>query len=148
MSESNTDVVQLGIEAQRMCAAFTANTRESHSSERRAQVTQKPAIDPSDPRFHLPRHPMRPLQVAGPDRGCQTVLRVIGHCNGVFLRVERSDMTHGPENFFFNATGRLSQTSHDRRLYVKSVVAGIAEHRNSAAGHDVGSQLSRPAEVR
>src|SRR6516162_3169754 len=148
MSESNTDVVQLGIEVQGMHATFAANTRKSHPSERRAQVTQEPAIHPGDAGFHLPRHVMRALQIAGPDRGCKTVLGVIGHGNGFFLRVEGSDMTHRPENFLLHAGRRLRQARPDRRLHVKAVVAGIAKRRNSAASDDLGSQLARLAEVR
>src|SRR6516165_5042689 len=104
-----------------MHAAFTADTGKPHSSERRAQVTQEPAIHPSDARLHQACHPVSAFQVSGPDRGSKAVFRVICHDNGFFLRVEWRDMTHRSKNLFLHTTGGLRQACQDRWLNVKAV---------------------------
>src|SRR5271165_670384 len=148
VSESNTNVVQLRIEIQRMHSAFAADAGEPHSAEWRSQVAQEPAIDPGDAHIHLPCHSMSPLQIGRPDRCRQTILGVIRHRNRFLFRIERSNVAHRTEDLVLDAGGGLRQSRQNRRSDIKPVVARIAKNRNAAPGDNGGAKLSGQPEVR
>src|SRR5580658_7263136 len=98
-SQPDANVVQFRIKIQRMHPAFPPYAGKPRSTKGRSQVSQEPAIHPRNAHLHLLRHTMPPLQVAGPDRGSQTILRIVGHGDGLLLRIKRRDVAHWTEDF-------------------------------------------------
>src|SRR6266705_3860568 len=72
-SQFDADVGRLGIEIQRVQAAFAADARELGAAKWRAQVAQEPAVDPGDADFHRLPDAMAAREVGGPDRGGEAV---------------------------------------------------------------------------
>src|SRR5271154_1461905 len=116
-----------------MHTAFTPYSRQAYSSEWRAQIAQKPAIDPSDSGPQLFGHAMAALDVICPNRSCQSIFCIIGECNRSALQVEWRDMANWPKNFFFSAASRFRKARKDCRLDVKPLVAAISKVRDAAA---------------
>src|SRR6185436_18579632 len=65
-SKLDADVAKLGVELERMHAAFAADARGLGAAEGGAQVTQEPAVDPADADLDLPCDAMRAPEVLGP----------------------------------------------------------------------------------
>src|SRR5579862_9949141 len=105
-----------------MHAAFASNPGESHTAERSAQVSQKPAIYPRNTRIHLLRHSVSAFQIRRPDGSGQAIFAVIRHTHRLFFRIERSDVAYGSEDFFFHAARRLLQSSINRWLNVEPLI--------------------------
>src|ERR1022692_3847490 len=116
-----------------MHSAFAANAGESRSAKRRSQITQEPAIHPRDTHVHSLRNAMASLQVAGPDRCGESILRIIGHRHGFLFQIKRRDVANGPEDFLFHAPRRFRKSSIEGWLHVETVVAIVAKLRNSSA---------------
>src|ERR1017187_3931919 len=119
-----------------MHSALAANARKSRSPKRRSQIPQEPAIHPRDAHIHLLCHTVAALQVAGPDRRCESVLRVIGHGNGFLFRIEQRDVANWPEDFFLHAPRRFRKSSIDGWLHVEAVVAIVAKLGNPSASYN------------
>ena len=67
-----------GEESQRFEAAFAADAGVFHAAERRAQVAQKPAVDPDDAGFEFGGDAVRTREVLGPQRRRQAVADAVG----------------------------------------------------------------------
>src|SRR5208283_6189477 len=119
-----------------MHPAFAANAGKSCAAEGRSQIAQEPAVHPRDAHIHLLRNPMAAFQVAGPDRGCESVLRFVGHGHGFLFRIERRNVAYWAKNFFLHAPRRLWKSSIDGGLHVKAVVAIVAKLGNAAASYN------------
>src|SRR5580704_263069 len=124
-----------------MHAAFAANAREPRSAKRRSQITQEPAIHPSNAHPHLLRDAMAALQITGPDRRRESVLRVICHGDGFLFRIKRSDVAYWPKDFFLHAPRRFRKASIDGWLHVEPAVAIVTKCRNSSASYNRRSFL-------
>src|SRR5712692_2308293 len=147
-SQLDADVGRLGIEIERVQAAFAADARELGSAEGRAQVAEEPAVDPGDADFHRLPDPVAAREVGGPDRGGEAVDGVVRHGDGFFLLVERSDVGARPENFLLHRARGLGQPGPERRLYPGAVVARIAELGHAPACYDFCALLLRELVVR
>src|SRR5690242_691350 len=146
-SEPNTDVIEFRIKIQRMHAALATDARQSDSSKGSSQVPQEPAIYPSDADIHLLRDPVSPLQIAGPDRCGQAVLRVVRHVHSLFFRIERRNMTHRAEDFFFDAPRRFRKTSKDCGLNEEAIVERVSERWHGPARHDLCPFFARESVI-
>src|SRR3546814_1231612 len=78
-SELDADITQLSIKLERMNPALAAASRLPGTTERRAQVAQKPGIDPADSNFQRASHTVRHPDVARPDGRRHSVLRSEAH---------------------------------------------------------------------
>src|ERR1700722_3037228 len=117
-----------------MYPAFAADAGKSHTSERSAEIAQKPAIDPGDSGAEFFGDAVAALEIRGPDRSCQPVLRAVRFGDGLFFGIERRDVANGAEDFLLHAARRFRQPGENRGLHVKAGVASIAEFWDSAAG--------------
>src|SRR5438046_2089630 len=57
-SKFDADVALLGVELHRMHAALAPDAGRFHAAERRAQIAQKPRVDPGDADVESRRHAM------------------------------------------------------------------------------------------
>src|SRR5271165_7312061 len=119
-----------------MHSPFPANAGKTRPTKRRSQIAQKPAVDPRNAHIHLLRHAMTTLQISGPDRRRQPVLRVVGHCYRFFFGIKRRDVAHWTKNFFLHATCRFRQPSIDGGLHIEALVATVAERWNTSSSYD------------
>src|ERR1039458_66575 len=119
-----------------MHPTFAANAGKPRATERRSQITQEPAIYPCDANVHLLRYAMTALQVGGPYRSRESVLRVVGHSDGFFFRIKRRNVAHRPKDFFLHAARRFRKSSIDGWLHVEAVVAIVAKLRNSPTSYN------------
>src|ERR1700678_1110263 len=138
----NADIVQFGIKVQRVHAAFTPDARKAHAAKGRAQVAQKPTIDPGNSGSELLGDSMAALEVTCPDGRRQSIICVVRECNGLVFGIERSDVANRTENFFLHATSRFGEARENCRLDIKTIGAGIPESRNSSTCNNCGSFLS------
>src|SRR5215472_10171259 len=142
-SEPNTDVIEFRIKIQRMHASLAADPRPSDSSKRSSQVSQEPAVHPSDAHIHLLRHTMPALQVTGPDRCGQAVLGIIRHVHNLFFRIERRDVANRPEDLFFYAPRRFRKPSKNCGLNKETVVESVTKCWQTRADHDLSTFFAR-----
>src|SRR5580704_2807252 len=130
-----------------MYSAFATDAGKPRSTERGSQITQEPAIYPRDANLHLLRNTMTSVQVAGPDRRRESILRVIGHCHSLLFRIKRRDVAHRPKDFLFDAPRRFWESSIDGWLHVKTIVAIVAKLRNSPTSYNRRSLFLRQSVI-
>src|SRR5580698_10978782 len=116
-----------------MHPTLAPNAGKPCSAKRCSQVSQEPAIHPRDAHLHLLRHTMPPFQVVGPDRGRETILGIVGHGDGLLLRIKRRDVARRTKDFLLHAARRFRQPSIDGWLHVEALIAIVAKLRNSSA---------------
>ena len=61
LSPFDADILQRGVEIQRVNSSFTADARLFRAAEESSQVAEKPTIYPDQSGLYLPRDPMAPL---------------------------------------------------------------------------------------
>src|ERR1700752_3494917 len=115
-SQLDADIAQLGVELERMHAAFPTDARGLGAAERGAQVTQEPAVDPADAHLDLAGDAMRAAEVLRPHRGGETVVGGIGQRDGFLLGVEGRDVTAGAEDLLAHHGRVFRQAGPDRGL--------------------------------
>eukprot|EP01136_Pigoraptor_vietnamica_P037660 Opistho-1_new@105931 len=140
-SQLDADVAQLGIELERMHAAFAADARRLGAAEGGAQVAQEPAVDPADADLHLLGHAVGAAQVLGPHGGRQAVVGGVGQRDGFFLGVEGRDVAAGAEDFLADHRGRLGQAGPDGGLHPVALGQCAGHRGHAAAGDDGGAFL-------
>src|SRR5271166_5558804 len=118
-----------------MHAAFAADAGKSGAAKGSSQVAQKPAIHPCDADIHLLCDAMAALKITGPDRGCEAVLRIIGHSNRFLFGIKGRDVANRPKDFFFHTACRFGESSIDGWLHVEAVVAVVVELWSCATCH-------------
>src|SRR5205823_12448365 len=96
--ELHAHVAQLGVELERMHAAFTADTGVLRSAKGRAKVAQEPAVDPADSHVDLGGDAVGPRKVGCPHGRGESVLRVVGHAHRFGLGVEGLHVTTRAED--------------------------------------------------
>src|SRR5438094_4424604 len=99
-----------------MNTALASDAGKPRTTKGRPQIAQEPTIYPRDTHIHLLRDAMATLQVRRPDRGGQTVFRIVRNAYCLLFRIKGSDMTDWPENFFLHTARRFRQSSIDRRF--------------------------------
>ena len=82
-----------------MHAALAADAGMLGAAERRAEVAQKPGVDPDDARFDFRGDAVRPREIARPDGGGEAVVGGVGPLDHLRLGVEGEDVTAGAEDF-------------------------------------------------
>src|SRR3954462_11021152 len=136
----DADVFRLGEEAQRLLAAFAADTALLHPAKRRAQVAQHPAVDPDDPGLQPRSNPVRAIDVARPEAGGQAVVRAVGHLDRVIFIIERRDCDDRAEDLFEVGAARVRQTGDDGRLEEEPVATPrVWRRRELAAASDLAA---------
>eukprot|EP01136_Pigoraptor_vietnamica_P037655 Opistho-1_new@105924 len=146
-SQLHAHVAQLGVELERVHAAFAADARGLRSAEGGAQVAQEPAVDPADADLDLPGHAVRGAEVLGPHRGGESVVGGIGQRDRLLFGVERRDVAARAEDLLADHRGRFRQAGPDRRLHPMAFGQHAAHLRHAAAGDDSGVLLHRLAVV-
>ena len=83
-------------------ASFPGRARRLHSSEWRAQLAYKPAIDPNQSSIELLSYPSHARAVLGEEYAGQSVAAIIGQSNGFFLGIKRHESDNRSEDFVFH----------------------------------------------
>src|SRR5690606_31841074 len=78
MRQRDADVARFGEEAHRLVAALATQAGLAGAAERRAQVAHQPGVDPDHAHLQLRAEAVRAVEVAGPDRGRQSVVAGVG----------------------------------------------------------------------
>src|SRR6266513_4964208 len=145
--ELHADVHGLGEEAERVRPALTADARELHPAEGRAQVAQIPVIDPGDAHFQLPGYAMGALQIRGPHGSGQPIAGVVRQLHRLLFGIERRHVADGTEDLLLDAARSFREAAHDGRLDEGAAIALITKGRHAAATDDFAVLLARQAVV-
>src|SRR5215468_1019468 len=146
-SQLYADIHGFREEGERVHPSFAADSRELHAAEGRAQIPQEPVIHPGDADLHLPRHPMRALEVGGPHRRRKPVTRVVGELHRLLLGVERRHVADRAEDLLLYAARILAKSADDGGLDECALVALIAESGHAAPAQDLALLGAREAVV-
>ena len=139
----DADVLELGVEVERVNAAFSADAARFHAAKWSAQVAQEPVVDPHEARFDASGDAMCAADILRPHRRAQPVFGVIGHGDRFIFVIEWLDVANRPEDLLFDATRILGQSRPDRGLDKVTLIKGGAEFWNPTTCDDLGAFLAR-----
>src|ERR1700691_1764385 len=122
-----------------MQAAFSSNPRQARASERRAQIAQKPAVDPGDADAQLFRDAVPAFQIRGPHGSGQAIFRVVCHRDSFFFSIERRDVAHRPENFLLHAASGFGQAGENGWLNIETAISSVAKFGRPTTRYDRSS---------
>src|SRR5688572_4280372 len=115
LSQVQTDVLGVGEESHGLHAALASQAGRAHAAERRAQVALQPGIDPDHAGAQLRGEAMGAVEVAGPDRGGQAVVAVVGERQRLLVAVERLQRDDRAEDLVAVARALRPQAFDDGR---------------------------------
>src|SRR6266550_9580399 len=96
--ETDEDVLDFGVELERMHAQFAADAATLVAAKGRLLVHAPAAVDAEDAGLDAPSHAQRAADVAGPDRPGKAVRCVVDQAQDLILVGEGNDGQHGTEN--------------------------------------------------
>src|SRR5690606_23664348 len=88
MRQGDADVARFGEEAHGFVAALATQSGLAAAAERGAQVAHQPGVDPDHAYLQLRAEAVGAVEVAGPDRGRQSVVAGVGQCQRLRIVVE------------------------------------------------------------
>src|SRR5579864_8166893 len=104
-------------------ASFATDSALAKATPRSGGVEAVVVVHPHHSVEKLCRHPMGARNIPSPDRGTETIGRVVGLRDGVAFPFERSDCHHGPEELSSRTSGRVVHANQNRRFHVKAIGA-------------------------
>src|SRR5690606_4784155 len=134
MRQGDADVARFGEEAHRLVAAFATQAGLAGAAERGAQVAHQPGVDPDHAHLQLCAEAVGAVEVAGPDRGGQTVVAGIGQrqrLGVVFEGLQRGDRAED----FLAVAGAIGAEAFDHgRCHVPArTLQGLAAAQHLSA---------------
>src|SRR5690625_4442667 len=97
-------------------AMLAPKARIARTAPGQPDIRRPIGVDPDGPGLQLPREPVRPRNIAGPDTGSQAVDRAIGNAERILLVAERNDRRDRAEDFLLSDAHFVLHAGKDRRL--------------------------------
>src|SRR5450631_3777604 len=120
-----------------MHAAFAADAGLLRTTKWRAQIAQKPRVDPHDAGIDGRAQTKASPDIAGPHRRREAVRRVVRQPHRLLLAVERAQVTARAEDFLANHRRGLRQSGPNGRLDPRAAGQRLRHRRYPSSAHEV-----------